>query len=57
MPLVPVKTDKPIPKARLFEAMEKLNRIEIPAPINCGDVIVKDFIEDGTNLVACRDIQ
>ncbi len=57
MPLVPVKTDKPIPKAQLFEAMKKLNQMEIPAPVKCGDVIEKDFIENGTNLVACRDIQ
>lgn len=56
MPLVPVKTSKPIPKNMLFEAMKKADAYAADAPVKCGDVLIKDFIEEGTNLVACRDI-
>lgn len=56
MPLVPVRTDKPIPKAMLFKAMEQANACIAKAPIKCGDVIIADFVENGTNLIACRSI-
>jgi len=56
--LVPVKTDKPIAKDKIFEAMREINNIKIAAPvkIRMGDVIYSDFTENGINLVAGRDI-
>ena len=56
MPLVPVKTSKPIPKAMLFEAMKTVDKLTVKAPVKCGDVLIEDFIEEGTSLLACRDI-
>jgi len=53
---LPVKTDKPIPKETLFEAMELAEKITVTAPVKRGDVICADFIEAGTNLVACKNI-
>ena len=53
---LPVKTDKPIPKESLFAAMEIAEKIIASAPIKRGDVICADFIEAGTNLVACKSI-
>ncbi len=53
--LIPVKTDRPIPKEKLFEAMEIVKSIRIKAPYKVGDVICPDFIEQGTNLVACKE--
>ena len=56
MPLVPVKTSKPIPKAMLFEAMKTGDKLTVNAPVKCGDVLIENFIEEGTSLLACRDI-
>ncbi len=53
--LIPVKTDRPIPKEKLFEAMEIVKNIHIKAPYKTGDIICADFIEKGTNLVACKE--
>ena len=52
---MPVKTDKPIAKDKIFAAMEKINKIKINAPVKMGDVLYYDFTENGINLVAGRD--
>ena len=56
---LPVKTDKPISKDKIFDAMREINKIKINAPfkIKMGDVIYTDFTEDGINLVAGRDVE
>lgn len=53
--MLPVKTDRPIPKSTMFEAMKIIHKTKISSPVKTGDIIVKDFIEPGTNLVACKD--
>ena len=54
--LVSVKTDKAIPKANLFDAMEIVNKLKIDAPCHINQVVIKDFIEEGTNLVITKEI-
>ena len=56
---LPVKTDKPIAKDKIFDAMEIINKIKINSPFNIkmGDVLYFDFTENGINLVAGRDIE
>ena len=53
--MLPVRTDKPIPKEKLFDAMEIIRKTKAAAPVRTGDVLIPDFIEPGTNLIACRD--
>lgn len=47
---LPVKTDAPIPKDKLFEAMALVNSLCVKAPVRIGDVLYADFF--GANLVA-----
>ncbi|MCR5263257.1 MAG: DUF1667 domain-containing protein [Clostridiales bacterium] len=54
--LLPVKTDKPIPKAKLMEGMKLIKTLSVRPPMAGGTVIFKDFIEPGVNLVSGRDI-
>ena len=59
---LPVKTDKPISKDKISDAMKIINQIKINVPdkiknIKMGDVIYQDFTEPGINLVAGRDIE
>ena len=56
MKLVPVRTDKPIPKEKLMEAMSIIKNIKLDHRVNTGDIIAKDFITQGTNLIATRDV-
>lgn len=53
---LPVRTSSPIPKPKMFEAMEAVNKLCVVAPVKVGDVICKDFIEEGINLIACKTI-
>ncbi len=48
--LVSVKTDRPIPKDKLFAAMERVNRVVAQVPIAIGDVLLEDLF--GARLVA-----
>ncbi len=55
-PLLPVRTDVPIPKEKLEEAMQATLALQVQAPVKMGDVIVADFLNLGVNLVASRDL-
>jgi len=57
LPVIPVKTKTPIPKELNFKAMEVLNSIEIEAPISMGDIIVKDILGTGIDVVATRSLK
>lgn len=54
--LLPVKTKKAIPKDLNFKCMEILNRLAIKAPIKVGDIIVKNILDTGVEVIACRNI-
>ncbi len=56
LPLLPVKTDKAIPKDMIFKCMEEINKIKVKAPISLGDVILENILNTGANLVACRNL-
>jgi CxxC motif-containing protein len=54
--MLPVKTDRPIPKTRLFKAMEEVKKIRVSQPTRVGDVVVKNFLGLGVDLIATRSI-
>lgn len=54
--MLPVKTNRPIPREDLMDAMAQLAGFTVPAPVHTGDVLIADFIEMGCDLVACKDI-
>jgi CxxC motif-containing protein len=52
--MIPVRTDKAIPKSKIFEAVSEIRRIRVNKPLNAGDVIVKNFLGMGVDLIATR---
>jgi CxxC motif-containing protein len=52
--MVSVRTNKPIPKARIFEAMAEIKKIIVNRPLNADDIIVKNFMGLEVNLIATR---
>ncbi len=54
---LPVKTSCPISKGLLFAAMEELTGFTVSAPIAIGTVLVRDFMEPGCHLVACKTVE
>ena len=53
---LPVKTNKPLSKELLFAAMEELAGFAVSAPVTVGTVLLKDFMEPGVDLVACKTV-
>ncbi|OYT41479.1 MAG: molybdopterin oxidoreductase [Candidatus Altiarchaeales archaeon ex4484_43] len=56
LPLVSVKTSKPIPKERIFALMDEIANIEVEAPVRIGDVIVKDVLGTGADIIATKNV-
>lgn len=52
--MLPVRTDRPMPKSRIFEAMAEVKKIRVKNQISPGDIIVENFLGLGINLVATR---
>ena len=48
--ILAVKTDAPIPKEKVFEAMKIINKVNPVLPISIGDVIIEDVF--GSRVVA-----
>lgn len=51
--VVPVKTETPIPKDKIFECMKKINQTIAPLHILAGDVIIEDVF--GSRVIATAD--
>lgn len=52
--MLPVRSSKPIPKEKLFPAMDAVKRIVVASPVKAGAVVAADFLGLGVDLVACR---
>lgn len=55
--VVPVKTEHDIPKDRIFEIVKELKKIVIKAPVNVGDIVAKDIVKTGVNVIATQKIE
>ena len=56
LPLVSVRTSKPIPKNRIFEAMNLLAKLEVEAPVKIGDEIVSHLFDTNVSIVSTKNI-
>jgi CxxC motif-containing protein len=55
-PRVSVKTDKPLEKELIFEALKKLNEIILTKDVKIGDVIVKHICNTEVDIIATKQI-
>ncbi len=53
---VPVKTKDPIPKELIFKVMDEINKVKIKAPVKIGDVVIKDVLGSGVDIIATKNI-
>ncbi|MCR5402153.1 MAG: DUF1667 domain-containing protein [Treponema sp.] len=56
-PLVSAKTSGEIPKDLLLAGMEKIRRLRVNAPVKQGEILEKDFLQTGFDLIACEDVE
>lgn len=53
--LLPVKTDRPVAKDKVYDVMKIIAGITIPLPIKVGDVIIENVY--GSNIVATANME
>jgi CxxC motif-containing protein len=54
--MLPVRTDKPIPKRLFFRALEEMANIKLRAPVKMSKVIVRDIAGTGADILATRSM-
>jgi len=50
-PVIPVRTNNPVPKESLMDCMAVLNKIEVEAPFEVGRVVVKNILNSGADVI------
>jgi CxxC motif-containing protein len=56
LPLIPVRTDKPILKEKLREALDKIAKTQVNAPIKMGDILIENILGLESNVIASRNL-
>ena len=56
MPLVSVRVNGPIPKAKIMDVMEAIRKTTVTAPVKIGDVVIADVLGLGVDVVATRNV-
>lgn len=57
LPVVPVKSASPIPKGKLLDAVAALRGVTVKAPVAIGDILVKDLLGTGVDIVATNAVE
>jgi len=52
-----VKTKEAISKELIFECLKVLKQTKVEAPINIGDVIIKNVLNTGVDIVATKNVE
>lgn len=54
--MVSVKSSAPLPKEKLFDAVKELGAITLKVPVRIGDIVVKNILDTGVDIVATKNI-
>ena len=55
--VIPVKTAAPIPKELMFACMEQINRTVVKLPAQVGDVLIKDLLGTGVDVIVTANAE
>lgn len=56
IPMVPVKTSRPIPKEKIIESLRLLKEVKLEAPIPIGAIVMMDICGTGADIVTTRRV-
>jgi len=57
IPVLPVKSEKPLPRDLLIECMKVINPVKVKAPVAMGEVVVENILGTGINIIATRTVE
>lgn len=52
MPVLPVRVSAEIPKNRIFDVMNEINKVVVKDPISRGDVVIPNVLNLGVDVIA-----
>ena len=55
-PLLPVRTNSPIPKQRLKEGAKALANLRVKSPIRIGEVVLPNLLGIGADVIATSEV-
>ncbi len=55
--LLPVRSNKPLPKEKVMECMEIIRTTAVKAPVKCYDVIIPNICDCGVDIVATKTVE
>ncbi|MFX1273859.1 MAG: DUF1667 domain-containing protein [Promethearchaeota archaeon] len=56
LPLIPIRTNQPVLKEKLNDILKEIAVKVVDAPIKMGDVLIKDVLSLGVDIIASRDL-
>ena len=54
--LVSVKTDKPVPKDKMFDVMKEIDELSIEAPTRIGQIVKANILGLDANIIITKNI-
>lgn len=57
LPLASVRLTRPIPKERLFDAMEEIKKIELEAPVKAGSVVIAGILGYDSDVIVTKTVE
>ena len=55
--VIPVKTDRPIPKELMFECMKEIDRSVATLPAEIGDIVIENLLGTGANVIVTANMK
>ena len=56
IPLLPVRSSQEIPKDQLMNCMAVIASQQVSGPVRLGQVVIRDILGLGVDMVACRTV-
>ena len=54
--VIPVKTDRPLPKEKMFDCMALIDSITVQSPVKVGQVLAANILGTDVNIVAAKTL-
>lgn len=55
--VVSVKTKADLPKEKMFDCIRALKEVTVQAPVEIGDVVLKNVLDTGVDIVATKKVE
>lgn len=56
LPLIPVRSNQPLPKDKLEDTLKEIAKTKIRAPIKMGDILIENVLGLDINIIASRNL-